>query len=179
MKNHLSLYFYDNPDPKVFYIQDVSVYNSDIDTENPFLSIMPPNFTEGFLFEYPIGKTIPINSNIFKWTNTPYYNSLSDLPDGLYQIEQSVKPNELVKKSYIYFRITYLKTKLLEKVSEQFNIQNASCFGCSKDESWYKELFEQIQWLELSKFMAETEGKCDEAKLIYNEVLKFYNKFDC
>ena len=47
MKNLNSLYFYDNPDPKFFIIQDVSVYNSDIDTKI-HLSIMPPNFTEGF-----------------------------------------------------------------------------------------------------------------------------------
>lgn len=176
---YLSLHFYDSPDPKIFFIQDVSVYNPDIATSNTYLSIIPPNFSTATIFEYPTNSLIPINSNLFKWTATNSYSGLSDLPDGLYEIDQSVSPNCAIQRSYNYFRITALKTSLLEKVSDQFNLQVGSCFGCSKDESWYKQIFEYLQWLDMAKYMAEECGKIEEAKIIYNQISIKCSQIDC
>lgn len=170
---HLSLFFYDNPDPKIFFIQDVSVYNPDLPVAHPYISITPPNFSTSYLLEYPVHSLIPVNSNAFGWTNTMDYNSLSVLQDGHYKIEQSVEPNCAIKRKYNYFRITSLKSSLMNQVAELFEL-NKSCYDCSNNEQDYKQLFFNIQWLEQAKFMAEQCGKIEEAKAIYNKV-----KDDC
>jgi hypothetical protein len=175
---YLSLYFYDNADPKIFFIQDVSNYNPDIEITHRYLTITPPNFSQSYTVEYPKHSLIPINSNVFGWTNTMTYSQLKDLPDGLYKLQQSVDPNCLVKRDYVYFRITSLKTRILSKISDSFSI-NASCFDCSKDDSWYKDLFQYLQWLETAKYMAECENKQEEAKIIYNSVLSKLLQSDC
>jgi hypothetical protein len=101
------------------------------------------------------------------------YNSLSVLQDGHYKIEQSVEPNCAIKRKYNYFRITSLKSSLMNQVAELFEL-NKSCYDCSNNEQDYKQLFFNIQWLEQAKFMAEQCGKIEEAKAIYNKV-----KDDC
>lgn len=175
---YLSLHFYDNPDPKIMFIQDVSVYNPDIEINHRYLIITPPNFSQAYMVEYPKHSLLPINSNVFEWTATMDYDKLQDLPDGHYNIRQSVDPNCVMNKDYTYFRITSLKSKLLNKISDSYE-NNKHCMDCLKDDSWYKNLFYHLQWLDSAKYMAECQHKIDHAKLIYNTVLSEFNKIEC
>jgi hypothetical protein len=154
------------------------VYNPDVPVKYPYLTITPPNFSTAYTLEYPTASLIAINSNLFGWTNTMQYQYLTELPDGHYKIEQSVGPNCLIKRTYNYFRITSLKSTLMNKVAELFEI-NKSCFDCNQDDEYYKKTFQYLQWLEQAKYMAENCNKIEEAKIIYNRVLAQCIQSEC
>ena len=90
----------------------------------------------------------------------------------LYQIEQSVKPNELVKKSYIYFRITYSKTKLLERFQNNLTFKMRHVLVVQKTNLGIK-LFEQIQWLELSSLWLKQKESVMKLNLFIMKFLSF------
>ena len=83
-KTKLSLLFFDSPDLKVIYTQDVSWYNPDVPVETPLLEICPPNYSTVYTVVYPVSKLIVVNSNSFNWSNSSDYDALTTLPDGLW-----------------------------------------------------------------------------------------------
>lgn len=167
-KTHLSLLFFDSPDPKSIYAQDVSMYNPDQETETPLLEIVPPNFSTKYTLIYPISKLIVLNSNSIGWTNTDDYNELTTLNDGLWEITQSVKPNGVIKKTHYYFRITKLKQTLISMISDKMSSESVYC---SPNDPWYTSVYEALSTLEVAKQLSETCCKHEEAKIMYNQVL--------
>lgn len=164
---HLRLIFFDNPDPKTLYLQDVSLYNPDIIPELPTFVLTPPNFSTSYTLFYPVNSLIPINSNAFGWTNTNDPNQLQNLQDGIWIIEQSIKPNGVIKKQHLHFRITKLKTQLIKYVSDKMD-SDSPYFN--PNDPWYNQMFNFLQILETAKQLAEICGKCEEATIMYNQV---------
>ena len=166
-KTKLSLLFFDSPDLKVIYTQDVSWYNPDVSVETPLLEITPPNYSTVYTVVYPISKLIVINSNSFNWSNSNNYEDLTGLPDGLWTFTQSIKPNGVVRRTHYYFRITQLKQDIIKMVSEK--LASDSVF-CSPNNVWFKEVYEMLNMLEVAKQLSEIYCKHDEAKIMYNQV---------
>jgi len=175
-QSELSLIFLDNPDPKIMYIQDTSVYNPDVEVENPLLKITPPNFSTQYVVEYPVSSLIVFNSNALGWTNTSDYEQLSVLPDGLWVITQSVKPNDCIYKTYNHFRIVNLKKSILCYVSEQLDSSDSNCDLSSY---WYEDFFKLLQFLESAKYIAECCGNTKKATVMYNYVNNQFKKYNC
>ena len=100
-KTNLSLLFFDSPDLKVIYTQDVSWYNPDVPVETPLLEICPPNYSTVYTVVYPVSKLIVVNSNSFNWSNSSDYDALTTLPDGLWTFTQSINPNGELKRPII------------------------------------------------------------------------------
>jgi hypothetical protein len=166
-KTNLSLLFFDSPDLKVIYTQDVSWYNPDVAVETPLLEICPPNYSTVYTVVYPVSKLIVINSNSFNWSNSNNYDELTTLPDGLWTFTQSIKPNGVVKKTHYYFRITRLKQDIIKMISEKLASDSVYC---SPNSPWYKEVHEMLTTLEVAKQLSELYHKHDEAKIMYNQV---------
>lgn len=175
-QTELNLIFLDNPDLKIIYIQDTSIYNSDVEVENPNLKITPPNFSTSYLVEYPVSSLIVFNSNALNWTNTGIYESLLILPDGLWKVEQSIHPNDCVTKTHYHFRIVNLKTQILCYVSEQLDSSDSSC---NLTDNWYQDIFRLLQLLESAKYIAECCGNTQKATIIFNYVTEQFKKYNC
>lgn len=171
----LNMIVYDNPDPKVIYLQDTSTYNPDLEVTCPRLEITPPNYTTRYIIEYPTLSLIPINSNALGWTTTNSYEVLSDLPDGLWKFVQSVAPNDKIYRSYNYFRITNLKSAILDKLNEKLTDNP----DCNNDNLFYQEIFMMVNMLESAKYMAEQCDKTAQAVIIYNNVNNQYKQILC
>jgi len=169
---YLKLIIYDNPDLNTIYLQDISVYNPDVPIELPTLQITPPNFSTNYTLFYPTLSLIPINSNVFGWTNTNDPTKLKELQDGLWLIIQSVKPSGLINKTHCHFRITKLKSNLMNEISARLESDNIYCMDKNP---WYYEMFKKLQTLETAKYLAENCGKINEANIMYNEILNEYN----
>lgn len=167
-KTTLSLLFFDSPDLKVIYAQDVSWYNPDITIETPLLEIIPPNYSTVYTVVYPVSKLLVINSNSFNWSNSSNYSSLTTLPDGLWTFHQSVNPNGVTRKTHYYFRITRLKQEIIKMISEKMASDSVYC---SPNDDWYDEVYKMLSSLEVAKQLSEICCKHDEAKIIYNQVL--------
>ena len=170
---HLDLYIYDKFDLKTIYIQDVSQYNPDLPVEDPILAITPPDFATTYAVGYIKNTFIPITSNAFQWTNTPDYIKLMDLPDGLWKIEQSIKPNGKMKKEFKYFRITSLKKQILDCASKLLDNACADTISSNND---IKDYFIYLQLLDSAKYMVEECCMHNEGKIIYNQVKKEFNQ---
>lgn len=173
--SNLNLIFFDNPDPKTIYLQDVSSYNPDLPVELPMLVITPPNFQTSYSVFYPVHSLMPINSNLFGWTNIPQSDPemLSKLQDGIWRFNQSIKPNGLIKRDYIHFRVVNLKYKIYAYVSDKIDSDNAYF---NPDDPWYGSLFRLLQILDTAKYLAEKCGKCEEASIMYNTVDKQFSR---
>lgn len=175
-KTNLSLLFFDSPDLKVIYTQDVSWYNPDLPIETPLLEICPPNYSTVYTVVYPVSKLIVINSNSFNWSSSNNYCDLTSLPDGLWEFSQSVSPNNLIKKTHYHFRITRLKQEIIKTVSEKLASDSVYC---SPNSVWYKEVYEMLATLEIAKQLSELYCKHDEAKIMYNQVKLKSKQLNC
>jgi len=172
----LNLLFLNDPDSKNIFVQDTSVYNNDLEVDNPIIEITPPNYSTIYKVIYPTLSLIPINSNTFGWTDTSDYEKLSTLPDGLWKFNQSISPNDCLNKDYFHFRIVNLKKKIMCYVSEQLDLSNPNCH---LNDDWYQDVFNLLQLLEMAKYLAENCDKCNEAVIIYNQVKNQTRKFTC
>lgn len=176
MTTNLNLLFLDHPDSKTIFVQDVSDYNTDVDVENPLLTITPPNFSTSYNVIYTVSTIIPINSNALNLTSTDNYDLLTDLPDGLWTFKQSVSPNNCLYREYNHLRIVTLKKKILSYVSDQLDLSNPNC---SLNDAWYQDIFNLLQLLETAKYLAENCNKCEEAKIMFNQVSNQAKRFTC
>lgn len=172
----LGLLFLDSPDKKNIFVQDVSEYNSDVEVTSSLLEITPPNYSTSYIVQYPILSIIPINSNALNITSTNEYDSLTNLADGLWTIKQSVNPHDCLYKIHYHFRIVNLKSQILCYVSEQLDLSNPNNV---MSDAWYQDIFNLLQLLETAKYLAENCNKCEEAKIMYNQVKKEANKYSC
>lgn len=172
----LGLLFLDNPDLKNIFVQDVSVYNEDVDITASLLTITPPNFSTSYVVQYPLLSIVPINSNALNLTDTSEYRKLTNLSDGLWIIKQSIHPNDCIYKIHNHFRIVNLKKQIMCYVSEQLDLSNPNT---ALSDAWYQDIFNLLQLLETAKYLAENCNKCEEAKIIYNQVSKNAKKYTC
>ena len=175
-QTQLELLFIDSTNEKILVIQDVSLYNPDVDVENPTLKILPPNFSTQYTLIYPESSTIYINSNALGWSIFTSLYAIPILPDCLWLIYQSVKPNDCVYKIHNHFRIINLKKKIMCYVSSQLD---DSSNVCALGADWYKDIFILLQLLESSKYMVECCGDVERGIIIYNQVERDFKKYSC
>lgn len=89
-------------DPKIIVLLDRSNYLTN--PEKPRLEITLPGYTGHIEVPYNIGGLTVIDSDLLKLTESCEYNTLVDLPDGIYHIKQKVCPYDelFVSKCYLH-----------------------------------------------------------------------------
>jgi hypothetical protein len=104
--------FLESNDPKLLILLDRSRYLTN--PEKPRLQITLPGFTGYIETDYNINGITVIDSDKLKLTESCEYNSLIDLPDGIYKIKQMVCPTD-----ELFIFKCYLKTQQLEFLYSQ------------------------------------------------------------
>lgn len=160
---------------KVFRIQDSSEYNSQIPVECGIVEITVPGFKYSKKFDVKQYFNFALNASLLDIAKVRNYRQLVDLPDGIYNIKYSIKPNQVLNVEYNYFRIT----KILEryaKVTCEFLDQRSKL--TRKD---FVEKQKDLFWIKLlidsSKYKVE---ECDEIEKgieLYNEASDLLKKY--
>lgn len=162
----------DNLNPRIFNIEDTSVYDKNLPIDDLILEIYPPSSSKPLVLMVEKGFKVVVNSNLLHLTKGKI---LGNLPDGLYHVTISVKPGAKTKKTYYYFRNTkqinnYLDV-LTSLIEDRKNITNIVYTEKKKKLLWYKQLIDG------AKFLAEDKHDKKAAFEVYQEVDELLQKF--
>lgn len=108
----LSLEVSQSTNSKLIRIFDTSKYFSDQIIDNYLIEVLPVNKTEWVTFNVSKYFTLILNSSNLRYKKAIDSDQLIDIPDGIYEIKQSYKPNIHTVNHYFHFRITELQRKL-------------------------------------------------------------------
>lgn len=106
MVSQLELEIPDTRSVKTLRILDNSLYNSKIEVECGILEITPPGYNNSVNFNVAEGFSFVANSSNLKIAKTKVFSKLQALPDGVYQIKYSIKPNDFSWVEYDHLRIS-------------------------------------------------------------------------
>jgi hypothetical protein len=179
MVPQLSLEFPDTNNLKTLRITDGSFYNPKIEVECGILEITPPGYVDPVIFNVKDGFSTVFNASNLKLSKVKVYSKLNALPDGVYKVKYSVKPNEDLWIEYEYLRIN----KFLKDYNEQLcklKLQPAPITGEVKDR--IKHLIETKIYVEAGKVEVEECGNRLRGIELYNYGQKLLAKLktiDC
>lgn len=104
MVSNLLLETPDTYNAKTLRINDASFYN-DVTVECGLLEVIPPGYTKSVNFNVSKNFSIVLNSSNLKLAKARVFRDLKDLPDGVYSLRYSIKPNDEVWIEYDHMRI--------------------------------------------------------------------------
>ena len=121
ISTELSLEVSNNPNLKVMRLFDTSFYYNDQVVENYLIEVLPVNKSIWRTFTVDKNFSLVLNSSSLGYKKVNKAEDLLDLPDGIYEIKQSIKPNIQTVNHFYHFRVQSLlndlskqKTKLLD-----------------------------------------------------------------
>lgn len=112
MTNELFLEVSDDMNPKVMRLFDTSHYCDDTTLENYLIEILPVNKSTWRPFFVQKGFSLVLNSSNLAYKKVGEVSGLIELPDGIYEIKQSYKPNVYTMQHYLHLRTTSLRHKI-------------------------------------------------------------------
>lgn len=152
---------------KILKLVDNSIYNPDIAVENAILEVTVPGYTCAVIFNVTPGFTLLLNSSSLEIATAASYAALLPLPEGIYKIKYSIKPNKYLSVEYNYLRNCQQYQRYIAAACQYFDKKCTFCdndaIKLRKDLIWIKEL------IDASKFKVED---CDD----WHEGLDLYNE---
>ncbi len=112
IKSELSLEVSNSSNSKVMRLFDTSHYCSDEPIENYIIEVLPVNKSTWISFNVAKGFSLAVNSSNLRYKRVSEPEGLIALPDGIYEIKQSVKPNLFTVVQFYHFRTVEAETKL-------------------------------------------------------------------
>lgn len=178
-KTTLSLEVSDSPNIKVMRLFDTSHYYSDEDVTNYLVEILPVNKETWLTFHVQKGFSLALNSSSLRYRKVNDEADLRDLPDGIYEIRQSIKPNTHTAIHYYHMRITEILNKIQGKMVDLL----ADKCDISRDEfnKNRDKLREIEEYAKASKWMIEECSDKKKGKELYDwatKLLEVYSN-DC
>ncbi len=152
---------------KILKVVENSIYNPDITVENAILEITVPGYNCAVIFNVTPGFTLLLNSSTLEIAPAASYATLLPLPEGIYKIKYSIKPNKYLSVEYDYLRNCQQFQKYIVAVCAFFN---KKCNLCDSDIVKYrKDLIWIRDLIEAAKFKVEECGDPIEGLELYNE----------
>ena len=175
MVSKLGLDIQDTSNPRTLRIKDLSEYNSKLDTENSMIHIKSPGFTRHQGFKVKPYFDMAFNASLLGISTTKSKKDLIDLPDGLYNINYSIKPNDKIYVEYDYFRTVRLLYKYMKAIEELFDKR----FKVTKKD--FEEKRRQLFWIreliDVSKYKVEECDEFEKGMELYNEATMLLNHY--
>lgn len=146
---------------------DTSKYCEDDTIENYLIEVLPVNKSNWVTFHVQKNFSLTLNSSNLGYRKVSEEASLADLPDGIYEIKQSFKPNIFNLSHYYHLRTTALTLKYVELLCKHFNEE------CKKEEETYNA--ETLQLVKIKQYI-------DAAEFVVSDKhdkicgIKFYNQ---
>lgn len=92
-------------------LADTSVYNPDLQIENSYLEVTPPGFSGFIQVLY-----IPESIIVLTAQNLKLASGLEALPSGIYHVLQTIKPNDRLKKEFLFLHASQERYCLAERL---------------------------------------------------------------
>jgi hypothetical protein len=155
-------------------IFDTSHYCEDSIT-NYLIEILPVNKTKWVTFHVKKHFSLAVNSSSLGYKRVADIEKLQDLPDGIYEIKQSYKPNIHTLQHYYHFRITDLRVK----IKKEWDKLVAKECKISREEYYLNrdKLREIDELAYAAKFKVEECGEKAEGKEIYDWAVKLLEQY--
>ncbi len=112
ISNELSLDVSSNHNLKVMRLYDTSHYYNNQIVENYVIEILPVNKTTWISFFVAKNFSLALNASSLQYKKVNNANDLLDLPDGIYEIKQSIKPNILTVNHFYHLRVLDVLNRL-------------------------------------------------------------------
>ena len=106
---------------KTMRLFDTSYYYKDEVVENYLVEVLPVGKNTWITFNVKKGFSLTLNSSNLKYKKAIDEDCLIELPDGIYEIKQSVKPNVLTFVHFYHLRVTSLYSLLKQNISKKKN----------------------------------------------------------
>lgn len=111
--NELSMDVSGSCNEKIMRIYDTSFYCTTEELpENYLIEVLPVNKSTWILFHVSRDFSLVLNSSNLHYKKVTEASSLIDLPDGIYEFKQSIKPNIHTLVQFYHLRTTSLLNKL-------------------------------------------------------------------
>lgn len=166
-------------DPKIMRLFDTSFYCNDQELENYLIEVLPVNKSNWLTFHVQKDFSLALNSSSLQYKKVSDITGLIDLPDGIYEFKQSVKPNVQSIVHFMHLRTVVLSNKVLSERDKLFKNRCHDCkveFNKNLDE--LRDIFEYIDAAEWA--VSECHDK-KEGKEMYEWAKKLLEKYtnDC
>ena len=155
--------------PKILDIRDYSIYDC-LEPENLLIEILAPNKSKWIT--YPIVKNKGFIANS---VNLKMSTSIQNLPDGIYEIKFSHKPNFATQELFYHFNVKNLRKDYLDKLAELYN-ERCEITKRQFEENRYKLLMIDIDFLAL-EYMIEINHEKEKAKELYDKIKEDLKKY--
>ncbi len=112
VNTELSLEVSKGLNPKVLRLFDTSFYYNNEPVFNYLVEVFPANKSEWLVFHVDKGFSLALNSSNLRYRKAKEESQLLDLPDGIYEIKQSIDPNIHTVNHFYHFRVVELIRKI-------------------------------------------------------------------
>lgn len=175
IKTELSLEVSNAPNPKVMRLYDTSHYCEDETVENYLVEVLPASKSVWLSFNVAKNFSLALNSSNLRYRRVNDPSELIALPDGIYEIKQSIKPNIHTLIHFYHFRVTELLNKL--------NSNRSTLLGdkCNISRNEYvanrDKLRDIEEYIKAAKWMVEERGKKVEGLELYDFAKKLLEEY--
>lgn len=160
---------------KTLVVYDTSEYCNET-VENYIVEVLPPNKTTWVPFNVARDFKLILNSSNLRYKKAKISADLIDLPDGIYEFKQSVKPNITTLTQFYYLRIAALRLKYVEVLGCHFANE------CRKERKVYAEetlLLTRIrQYMDAAEYAVNDQHDKQKGINFYNQAIALINEFE-
>lgn len=172
----LSLEVSNEINTKVMRIFDTSHYCDGVDIDNYIVEILPVGRSTWIPFYVQKDFSIALNSSNLRYRKVASDSQLIDLPDGIYEIKQSYKPNIQTIVKYYHFREISLTLKYIEKLCQHFSKK------CDLTARQFEDITEQLtlvkHYIDAAKYEIEIYHQKEKGISYYNKAVEILKKLD-
>lgn len=134
-------------------LYDTSHYYENETVSNYLIEVLPVNKSIWITFYVKKGFSLALNSSNLRYNRVVDESGLTELPDGVYEIKQSFKPNSYTVKHFYHFRITRLLNKIQ---SERANLRSEQCTISREEYMKNRDKLRDIEeFADAAKYMVE------------------------
>lgn len=101
-------------------LYDTSYYYKDETIENYLIEVLPVNKSVWINFNVSKGFSLVLNSSNLRYKKASEESELIDLPDGIYEIKQSYKPNILTVNHFYHFRVLEVLNSIKREMDDLY-----------------------------------------------------------
>jgi len=160
---------------KTLVIKDTSHYCDDV-IENYIIEVLPVHKSTWTTFYVQKEFTLVLNSSNLGYKKVADVKELIDLPDGVYEIKQSYKPNIKNLSHYYHMRVVAIDMKYNELLCSHFSEE------CKKDERTFNEetlhLMKIRQYIDAAVYEVIERHDKEAGIRLYNQAVELIKQFE-
>jgi len=175
VKSELSIDISKTHNLKTMRIFDTSTYCDEI-VENYLIEILPVNKSTWVTFHVQKEFSLVLNSSNLGYRRVSDSTQLMDLPDGIYEIKQSYKPNVHTLAHYYHLRTQALQLKYIELLCKHFDNE------CKKEDRVYmaesQHLMQIKQYIDAAEYSVSDKHDKQNGINLYNRAVELIKQFE-